>query len=204
MRGTFQLVRRLKLKILVGQEGATSDSFVEIPGGGGGGSFVTVIDNTPLIIAGGGGGGGPSRDTDFTEGDPGPTAENETRCGGTRGSGGRTCNADTGNIDSMLAAAGGAGISGDGEESSVPGTPPLSFINGGTGGTCVSACGGFGGGSFALIRSGGGGGYSGGGVAGTRNKGTAGGGGSYNGGTNQQNVAGVNKGDGKVIVTLMS
>ena len=51
---------------------------------------------------------------------------------------------------------------------------------------------------------GGGGGYSGGGVTGSQTKGTAGGGRSYNIGTNQQNVAGVNKGDGKVIITLMS
>ena len=42
----------------------------------------------------------------------------------------------------------------------------------------------------------------GGGVVGTQTKGTAGGGGSYNAGTDQQNIAGVNKGDGKVIITL--
>ena len=203
MRGTFQLVRGLKLKILVGQEGATSDSFVDIPGGGGRGSFVTLMDNTPLIIAGGGGGGGTARDN-FTDGDPGQATENGTRCGGTRGSGGRACNAVTGNIDSKLAAAGGAGISGDGEGRSYLGTPPLSFINGGTGGSCPSASGGFGGGSFAIVLAGGGGGYSGGGVTGSQTKGTAGGGRSYNIGTNQQNVAGVNKGDGKVIITLMS
>ena len=203
MRGTFQLVRGLKLKILVGQEGGRSGNFTDMPGGGGGGSFVTLMDNTPVIIAGGGGGGGTPRDN-FADGDPGQATENGTRCGGAKGSGGRACNADTGNIDSKLVAAGGAGISGDGEGSSSPGTPPLSFINGGFGGTCLSASGGFGGGSFAVVLGGGGGGYSGGGVTGSRTKGTAGGGGSYNGGTNQQNVTGVNKGDGKVIITLMS
>ena len=41
-----------------------------------------------------------------------------------------------------------------------------------------------------------------GGVVGTHTKGTTVGGGSYNGGTNQQNAAGVNKGDGKLIITL--
>ena len=153
MRGTFQLVRGLKLKILVGQVGATSDSFVDIPGGGGRGSFVTLMDNTPLIIAGGGGGGGTARDN-FTDGDPGQATENGTRCDGTRGSGGRACNAETGNIDSKLVATGGAGISGDGEGRSYLGTPPLSFINGGTGGSCPSASGGFGGGSFALVLAG--------------------------------------------------
>ena len=202
MRGTFPLVRGLKLKILVGQEGGTSNGWVDIPGGGGGGSFVTLMDNTPLIIAGGGGGGGTARDN-FTDGDPGQATENGTRCGGTKGSGGRTCNAETGNIDSKLVAAGGAGIRGDGEGSSAPGTPPLSFINGGTGGTCPSASGGFGGGSFALVLGGGGGGYSGGGVTGTKTKGTAGGGGSYNIGTNQENMTGVNKGDGKVVITFL-
>ena len=65
--------------------------------------------------------------------------------------------------------------------------------------------GGFGGGSFALEFLGGGGGrYSGGGVLGTSKKGTAGGGGSYNVGINQQNMAGANKGDGKVIITLVA
>ena len=35
-------------------------------------------------------------------------------------------------------------------------------------------------------------------------KGTAGGGGSYNVGENQQNVAGANKGDGKVVITFLN
>ena len=52
------------------------------------------------------------------------------------------------------------------------------------------------------MMGGGGGGYSGGGVVGSSSSGVAGGGGSYNIGTNQQNKAGVNKGDGKVIITL--
>ena len=65
--------------------------------------------------------------------------------------------------------------------------------------------GGFGGGSFVLnLLGGGGGGYSGGGVLGTDEKGTAGGAGSYNVGINQQNMAGANKGDGKVVITLVT
>ena len=44
--------------------------------------------------------------------------------------------------------------------------------------------------------------YSGGGVVGTSSSGVAGGGGSYNNGTNQLNMAGVNKGHGKVIIKL--
>ena len=60
------------------------------------------------------------------------------------------------------------------------------------------------GGSFAFGSAGGGGGYSGGGVLSTNKKGTAGGGGSYNVGENQQNVAGANKGDGKVVITFLN
>ena len=205
--GTFQLVQGIQLKILVGQEGGRSDSFIDMlgagGGGGGGGSFVTLLDNTPLIVAGGGGGGGTARNN-FTDGDPGQATENGTQCGGTGGTGGHFCNADTGIIDLFIFAGGGAGISGDGIGFIGLGTKPLSFINGGAGGTHFSAYGGFGGGSFALLLGGGGGGYSGGGVVGTNTKGTAGGGGSYNIGTNQQNVAGVNKGDGKVIIALIT
>ena len=62
--------------------------------------------------------------------------------------------------------------------------------------------GGFGGGAFAFALGGGGGGYSGGGVVGTTSGGVAGGGGSFNSGTKQLNMAGVNKGNGKVIIKL--
>ena len=72
------------------------------------------MDYTPLIIAGRGVGRGTAC-VNFTDGDPGQTTENGARCGGTRGSGGRTCNADTGNIDSKLVTTGGAGISGNGD-----------------------------------------------------------------------------------------
>ena len=97
---------------------------------------------------------------------------------------------------------GGAGFKGNGGGGVGATTSSLSFINGGTGGTCPVSKGGFGGGSFGFVAGGGGGGYSGGGVVGSSSSGVAGGGGSYNIGTNQQNKAGVNKGDGKVIITL--
>ena len=201
MRGTFQLSQGNVLKILVGQEGHRGTGFIERPGGGGGGSFVTLSDDTPLIIAGGGGGGGKAR-AQFKDGDPGQTTENGTRCGGTGGTGGQPCNADTGNVDSNIMAGGGAGLIGDGGGGVSVSLDSLSFINGGTGGTCPVSQGGFGGGGFAFMAGGGGGGYSGGGVVGTSASGVAGGGGSYNIGTNQQNMAGVNKGDGKVTITL--
>ncbi|XP_044182570.1 WAG22 antigen-like [Acropora millepora] len=203
--GTFRVNQGTQLKILVGQEGGRTTELYSSPGGGGGGSFVTLLDDTPLIIAGGGGGGGAS--DNFTDGDPGQATKNGTQCGGTQGDGGKVCSADTGKIDLKLLAGGGAGIRRDGYTGGAIGKPALSFIKGGTGGTggtSPSSNGGFGGGSFAFKSGGGGGGYSGGGVLSTIKKGTAGGGGSYNVGKNQQNVAGANKGDGKVIITFLN
>ena len=201
MEGTFTLAKGAKLKILIGQEGHRTADFSDRPGGGGGGTFVTLLDDTPLIIAGGGGGGGTPR-MQYEDGDPGQATENGTRCGGTGGNGGQPCNADTGNVDPDILSGGGAGLKGNGGGGDEFVTSSLSFINGGTGGTCLVSKGGFGGGSFGFLAGGGGGGYSGGGVLRGSSSGVAGGGGSYNIGTNQQNKAGVNKGDGKVIITL--
>ena len=201
MEGTFALAKGAKLKILIGQEGHRTTDFPDRPGGGGGGTFVTLLDDTPLIIAGGGGGGGTPK-KQYEDGDPGQATENGTRCGGTRGNGGQPCNADTGNVDPFILSGGGAGFKGNGGGGVGATTSSLSFINGGTGGTCPVSKGGFGGGSFGFVAGGGGGGYSGGGVLRGSSSGVAGGGGSYNIGTNQQNKAGVNKGDGKVIITL--
>ena len=203
IKGTFKLYQGTRLKILVGQEGHCGVSFsVDAPGGGGGGSFVALLNNTPLIIAGGGGGGGSTTSKQFKDGDPGQATENGTRCGGTGGSGGQVCNLNTGNIDHGLVAGGGAGLKGDGNGGPGIVQTASSFINGGTGGTCPVSQGGFGGGAFAFDLGGGGGGYSGGGVVGTSLSGVAGGGGSYNSGTNQLNMAGVNKGHGQVIIKL--
>ena len=203
MEGTFTLAKGAKLKILVGQEGHRAAYFNDNPRGGGGGTFVTLLDDTPLIIAGGGGGGGSPK-KQYKDGDPGQATGNGTRCGGTGGNGGRPCNSDTGNVDPGILSGGGAVLKGNGGRGRSGGatTSSLSFINGGTGGTCPLSKGGFGGGSFGFVAGGGGGGYSGGGVVGSSSSGVAGGGGSYNIGTNQQNKAGVNKGDGKVIITL--
>ncbi|XP_044182569.1 ALK tyrosine kinase receptor-like [Acropora millepora] len=197
--GTFQLNQGTQLKILVGQEG-TSVNWWYRPGTGGGGSFVTLWDDTPLIVAGGGGGGGAAEN--FTDGDPGQATRNGSQCGGTQGGGGKMCNANTGQEDSSLLAGGGAGLRGNGSSNRWA-LAPRSFITGGIGGQWGFFSGGFGGGSSALFEpGGGGGGYCGGGVLGTNKNGTAGGGGSYNVGKNQQNVAGANKGDGKVVITL--
>ena len=188
--GTFKLYQGTQLKILVGQEGLRNEAFKDnAPGGGGGGSFVAMLNNTPLIIAGGGGGAG-SENHQLKDGDPGQATENGTRCGGTGGSGGQVCSADTGKVDHGLVAGGGAGLKGDGNGGPLIAELPSSFINGGTGGTCPVSDGGFGGGAFAFDFAGGGGGYSGGGVVGTELNALAGGGGSYNSGTNQLNMAG--------------
>ena len=199
--GTFQLNQGTQLKILVGQEGTTVYRGY-MPGTGGGGTFVTLGDDTPLIVAGGGGGGGARKN--FTNGDPGQATRNGSQCGGTQGGGGKMCNAGTGQESNYFYAGGGAGISGNGS-SPKWGIAPRSFITGGTGGRYKYYNGGFGGGSTARFKpGGGGGGYSGGGVLSTYEKGTAGGGGSYNVGKNQENVAGANKGDGKVVITLVN
>ena len=203
--GTFQLNQGTKLKILVGQKGGTSPASMSREGGGGGGggaSFVTLSDDTPLIVTGGGGGGGARKN--LTNGDPGQATRNGSQCGGTQGGGGKVCNGKTGKIDPMINAGGGAGIRGDGYTGEGNAKPALSFINGGEGGKSSFSKGGFGGGSFATESGGGGGGYSGGGVLETNKKGTAGGGGSYNVGKNQQNLAGANKGDGKVVIALVN
>ena len=203
--GTFKLYQGTQLKILVGQQGLCNEVFTTGArgggGGGGGGSFVVLSNNTPLIIAGGGGGGGTARDQ-FKDGDPGQATENGSRCGGTGGSGGQIC--QSGDIDDRLEAGAGAGLKGDGNGGNGRLTNiPLSFINGGTGGTGGVFNGGFGGGAFAsVVGGGGGGGYSGGGVVGNSSSVVAGGGGSYNSGTNQLNMAGVNRGHGKVIIKL--
>lgn len=202
LKGSFKLHKGNQLKILVGQEGDRTTDFPQRPGGGGGGSFVTLLNNTPLIIAGGGGGGGTPTGQ-YKDGEPGQAAEKGTRCGGTGGNGGQPCDATTGKVNFSVLSGGGAGLNGNGSGGGGGAmTPSLSFINGGTGGRCPTSIGGFGGGGCGFTSGGGGGGYSGGGFVGNTTGGVAGGGGSYNIGANKQNLTGVNKGDGKVIITL--
>ena len=189
----FELSRGQKLKILIGQQGQVNFDFPENPGGGGGGTFVTFEDNSPLIIAGGGGGGSISIDGNV-DGDPGQAGPNGTRNGGIRGSGGRKTNPG-------ILSGTGAGLWGDGEGRN---GQARSFKSGGQSAQTLGSLGGFGGGGYGLVLPGGGGGYSGGGVEGTIEIGTAGGGGSINNGTSQANESGVNNGDGKLVITLMT
>lgn len=203
IKGTFDFIEGTTLKILVGQRGLPTDSFIQRPGGGGGGTFVTLQDNTKIIIAGGGGGGGLAR-SNYGDGDPGQATGNGTQYGGYDGIGGfryQTLNKTFDSTD--IKASSGAGYEGDGN-SDTTGAQAKSFLAGGTGGkNFVVENGGFGGGGFGLTHGGGGGGYSGGGVTGTKTSGTSGGGGSFNSGSSQVNEVGVNKGDGKVIITCI-
>ena len=202
IKGTFYFNKGTTLKILVGQRGITTKTFIQRPGGGGGGTFVTLKDNTNIIIAGGGGGGGLA-EPHYQDGDPGQAIENGTKHGGYDGLGGfRYQTEDKKFVSSDIKASSGAGYSGDGN-SETPGTEAKSFLHGGRGGMHFVKNGGFGGGGYGMTHGGGGGGYSGGGVTGTKTSGVSGGGGSYNSGSFQVNEAGVNEGDGKVIITLM-
>ena len=192
--GSFELKQGQKLKILVGQKGQVGREDPKISGGGGGGTFVTFKDNSPLVVAGGGG-GGPVANLGNPDGDPGQVVQEGSRHGGKAGSGGRLS-------DHGLMAGTGAGIWGDGEGMD---GQAKSFKNGGISANIQFSKGGFGGGGYGLLLPGGGGGYSGGGVEGKHPfNGTAGGGGSINNGTSQINESGVNKGDGKVIITLIN
>lgn len=202
VKGTFYLAKETQVSILVGQAGLPILSFPGRPGGGGGGTFVVLGKETPIIIAGGGGGGGISK-PHHIDGDPGQTSGRGTQHGGSNGSGGSRYDPVTNQTSSDIVAGSGAGFSGDGD-ASVAWTAAKSFLNGGTGGEGALGNGGFGGGGFSMTQGGGGGGYSGGGVTGNAASGAAGGGGSYNVGWFQENVIGVNKGDGLVVIIQIS
>jgi hypothetical protein len=202
MTGEFNLTAGDTLKILVGQMGAPFLSFPattnDLQFGGGGGSFVTLTDNTPLVVAGGGGGNHdsaflPANDGQITEAGAAGTLGAVAGAGGSPTAGGSQANS----------ADGGGGLLGDGDGLA----GGQAFVSGGLGGS-DEGTGGFGGGggtsSFNNTRGGGGGGYSGGG--GSNNNSTnccaaGGGGGSFNAGTSPVNLAGVQLGDGLIIIT---
>jgi hypothetical protein len=202
--GEFALNAGDTLKILVGQLGG---HYLNYPAttynhqfGGGGGSFVTRTNNTPLVVAGGGGGNHSTAyivacDGQITTNGSGGAMGATLAVGGTNGNGGAAAaSADGGGglLSNGLGIAGGK-----------------SFLLGGQGGI-DEGTGGFGGGggtsSWNNYRGGGGGGYSGGG--GGNNGSTCcaagGGGGSFNGGLNPVNLAGVQIGNGSVIIRQLS
>jgi hypothetical protein len=204
MTGEFSLTAGDTLKILVGQY---AGPYLNFPAatynhqfGGGGGSFVTTPSNIPLIVAGGGGGNhGPSFLT---------ACDGQITTSGSIGALGTTVAAGgVGGAGGMAASSadGGGGFTGNG--AGIAGG--LSFTNGGVGGA-DEGIGGFGCGggtsSWNNYRGGGGGGYSGGGAGnnGANCCAAGGGGGSFNAGTNQANLAGVQLGDGSVVIRQLS
>lgn len=199
MRGDFNFTAGTVLKILVGQQGSSSYGCY----GGGGGSFVTDSLNTPLIIAGGGGGAGGLSGGNGIDASVGlnGTAGAAGGSGGINGHGGNAINTNAGS---------GGGFYSDGTGSfyipQCSSNAGLSFLNGGAGGQFdFWMPGGFGGGGSGWDgngNGGGGGGYSGGGTSGSSYA-AGGGGGSFNSGANQMNTAGVNSGDGQVIITQL-
>lgn len=195
--GEFLLSGGDSLKILVGQKAGDYLAFPATTNdhqfGGGGGSFVTQTNNTPYVVAGGGGG---NHGTSFST-----TCDGQITTNGAAGTNGSTVGAGgTAGGGGLEAASadGGGGLLGNGTGTS----GGMAFVNGGAGGF-LRGRGGFGGGggtsNFNNYRGGGGGGSN---NAGTCCP-TAGGGGSFNAGTNQVNLAGVQLGDGKVIITQL-
>lgn len=195
MKGDFSLTAGQAIKILVGQKGVDNLSNYR-GGGGGGGTFIQNQSSGVLLIAAGGGGGaGQYSET----GGEGQTGTNGTAGSINPGAGGN----NGGGGGGSTYAGGGAGWTSNGADSGFGAKGGFTFANGGTGGAESSdgKPGGFGGGGGSYAGAGGGGGYSGGGAGGWSYSGRGGGGGSYNGGTNQSNAAGVQTGNGKVVIT---
>ena len=202
MKGTFNLTRGTLLQILIGQTGSKGNVGVRLVGGGGGGTFVVLSTGSPLIIAGGGGGGGALKD-DSDKGDPGQITEYGSKHGGHNGSGGEI--KEEGRPSGSFEAGAGGGLIGDGKSAEIA-EGGKSFRNGGVGGKSASEMdGGFGGGGAGMRYPGAGGGYSGGSVfKKTFGKTIAGGGGSLNTGADQVKEEGVNEGNGRVTIYLVS
>ncbi|MDX2361249.1 MAG: T9SS type A sorting domain-containing protein [Crocinitomicaceae bacterium] len=201
MYGEFMLTAGTTIKVLVGQQ---AGHYFDWPNtgynnqyGGGGGSFVTDNANTPYVVAGGGGGNHVAAfsitcDGQLTTAGAAGTIGSIIGAGGTAGSGGT----DASSAD------GGGGLLGNGL--GIAGGQ--AYVNGGLGGI-DEGTGGFGCGggtsSWNNVRAGGGGGYSGGGAANNGASGfaTGGGGGSFNSGTSPVNIAGVQLGDGMIVIS---
>lgn len=188
------------ISIMVGEQGLTNGS----DAGGGGGTFVVRTGNVPLIVAGGGGGAtnnitqcGANRDgKDAVTTTSGTSSGNGLVAGGTPTNGG---GASTGS------GGGGGGFTTNGTAGTgLANNNGKSYINGGAGGTGNNNDrGGYGGGGagwFTGGNGGGGGGYAGGATSGTQPFTGGGGGGSYNSGTNQNNTAGFQTGNGNVKI----
>jgi hypothetical protein len=212
IRGTFKVTPGEVLNMVVGQQGTGVPSGPYYCGSGGGGTYVwnTTNSSKPMVVAGGGGGnsyGSPVGGNGSA--DSIPTASTSCAAGGSNGNGGAG-----GTCSSPVEGGGGAGWysngdsglgTGNGTRSGGGGLDPANGAAGGFAGN-PGAAGGYGGGGGCTGNDGaggGGGGYNGGGgglCGGTGNWGAGGGGGSYNAGQNQFNFAGVDSGNGSVVL----
>ena len=206
--GTFTVTPGEVLDVLVGQAGTGgpvgADYFY--CGSGGGGTFVwnSASSTLPLIVAGGGGGasdnGNGSAGVGSATQTPNPAIGGQGSVAGGSGGNGGAAGAYGGSGAGWLSNGGAGSAAGGG----------FSPGNGGAGGSYNSPgwTGGYGGGGGCSGNNGsagGGGGYNGGGGGiGGGNWSSGGGGGSYNGGSNQTNVAGVQSGNGLVIITWVA
>jgi len=189
MKGTFTLAPGDQLKVVVGGKGQDRCSNeANYAGSGGGGSFVWKNQGKVLLISAGGGGSG----TICTSGGAPQYAQGKDGVTGTSGT-----------ADSTGVAAGGTngadgsgGCGGKGWNNVQ--NDPQGYGSGGLKG-------GYGGGGEVGIDhgGGGGGGYSGGGGKPYTGfpAGAGGGGGSFNSGASQDNSAGAQPGNGKIVIT---
>jgi HYR domain/Secretion system C-terminal sorting domain len=201
MEGDFAVTPGEVLSIMVGEQGLTNGS----DAGGGGGSFVVRTGNVLLVAAGGGGGatnnitacGANRNGINATITTSGTASGNGLVAGGINGNGGGASSGSGGGGGGFLT----NGIAGTG----FAGNNGKSYLNGGAGGNGNNNDrGGYGGGGagwFTGGNGGGGGGYSGGATSGSQPFTGGGGGGSYSIGTNQNNVAGFQSGNGRVIIS---
>lgn len=204
MVGDFAVTPGEVLSIMVGQQGFTNGS----DAGGGGGTFVVRTGNVLLVAAGGGGGatnnigqcGSNRNGVNATITTSGTASANGIVAGGINGNGGGASSGSGGGGGGFLT----DGVAGTG----LANNNGKCYLNGGAGGTGNNNdFGGYGGGGagwFTGGNGGGGGGYSGGGTSGSQPFSGGGGGGSYSIGTNQNNSAGFQTGNGRVIITYVA
>lgn len=193
--GEFQVQPGEELIIIVGEKGEDGNDDLD-GGGGGGGSFVIQKKGmNPMIIAAGGGGGSYQEDCPGEGGRIIEKAGNGGYPAPTVGEGGYGDNEKGGGCG-----CGGGGWNSDGLSNR---WCTGGIMKGGTGGTSqhVVGVGGFGGGGGTYHGGGGGGGYSG-GNGGIYTVG-GGGGGSFNKGNKPEGKPNIQKGDGKIIITIL-
>lgn len=191
--GVFDLNVSTLLKVVVGQRGGDANG-TGGGAGGGGSSFVTYADGTPLVVAGGGGGAGA-----------GQTAQDGNASSTTIPGSWRSAAAVTSTMGGS--ANGGGGWAGSGVTANVGGQILSTNAQGGTSASSVDGSGGYGGGAAAESGYGGGGGGYTGGIGGNDSNATklgGQGGGSYASASSSFLAGGYRKGDGLVIVTLVS